>query len=251
MTGAIGEALNIPSLNMLELSYMFKNNKEVNAVLDSDPLNAAVKKSLAAKGLVLYAWSENGWRGFGTKGSATSPEQLQRYKMRSQESADWSGMVHLNMYRAMGVQAVAVPVSEVLPSLTAGIIDGFDNTPDFSLYSEWLGAVSHFTLSDHVYQPAAVVYSQTFIDSLPADLQEIVLKEPHKEAVYARKKVRAINEQLVKNMQERVNVVLLSKAEKKPFRKAIRKKTHTAFLTQHPAEQSHYVLIKNEKNSYR
>ena len=37
------------------------------------------------------------------------------------------------MYKALNVQAIAKPVSEVLPSLNTGIVTGFDNTPLFSL----------------------------------------------------------------------------------------------------------------------
>ncbi|MEC7984558.1 MAG: TRAP transporter substrate-binding protein DctP, partial [Myxococcota bacterium] len=168
-TGALAGALDVASLSMLELPYLFQNNQEVDAVLDS-VLYDATKEALAPKGVALYAWSENGWRSFGTKGGpATSPEQLSRYKMRSQESK-----VHLDMYKAMGVQAASKPVSEVLPSLNAGIVSGFDNTPLFSIAAGWVSAISHFTMSEHIYQPAAVVYSQSFIDSLPADLKRIV-----------------------------------------------------------------------------
>ena len=87
--------------------------------------------------------------------------------MRSQESS-----VHLAMYKAMDVQAVAKPVSEVLSSLNTGIVTGFDNTPLFlSLVDE---PVSHYTLTRHIYQPSRDVL-QSFVDSLSPELKSIVI----------------------------------------------------------------------------
>ena len=142
---------------------------------------------LAAKGFVLGCWGENGWRNFATTGPASTPEQLAAVKMRAQESP-----VHLGMYEKLGVQAVAKPVSEVLPALNTGIVDGFDNTPLFSIAAGWIEPVSHYTLSKHIYQPAAIVYSKRFMDSLPADLQRIVLGDPMAESRKGRVGVRAL-----------------------------------------------------------
>ena len=77
-------------------------------------------------------------------------------------------LAFISMYKAMNVQAVAKPVSEVLPSFNTG----FDNTLLFSIVAGWIQPVSHFTLSRHIYQRAAVMYSKSFIDSLPPYLHE-------------------------------------------------------------------------------
>ena len=161
-TGAVGEALDIPLLQMIELPYLFNNEAQADAVLD-DVLYEPTKSALSEKGIAFYSWTENGWRSFATKGDSapTTPEALKAYKMRSQESP-----VHLNMYKSLEVQAVAKPVSEVLSSLNTGIVTGFDNTPLFSLAAGWIEPVTHYTLSRHIYQPAAVMYSQSFVDSI-------------------------------------------------------------------------------------
>ena len=246
-TGAVGEALDVPELTMLELPYLFKNNAEADTILDTVVYDRA-KTALAAKGVSFYAWSENGWRCFATKGgAATSPEELQKYKMRSQESP-----VHLDMYESMGVQAVAKPTSEVLPSLNTGIVTGFDNTALFSLAGGWIQAVSHFNLSRHIYQPAAVIYSKSFIDSLPTDLQALVLKDPLKESANGRKAVRELESGLVSTIKEMgVEVVELTPEQQKSFRKAVRKKTHTAFLSKNPAMQDLYRDVSKKIKSLR
>ena len=112
--------------------------------------------------------------------------------MRAQENP-----VHMDMYKMLGVQAVAKPVSEVIPALNTGIVDGFDNTALFSLAAGWLEPVSHYTLSRHIYQPAAVVYSKSFVDSLPPDLQKVVIGDPMAESARGRAAVRALEGELL------------------------------------------------------
>jgi TRAP-type C4-dicarboxylate transport system substrate-binding protein len=246
-TGAVGAELDVPELTMLELPYLFNNRAEADTILDT-VLYDATKKALAEKGVTFYAWSENGWRCFATKGGpATSPEELTKYKMRSQESS-----VHLDMYKAMNVQAVAKPVSEVLPSLNTGIVTGFDNTPLFSIAAGWIQPVTHYTLSRHIYQPAAVMYSKSFIESLPEDLKTIVLSNPQAESKRGRDGVRMLETGLIDTIKEMgISVVDLTPEQNKAFRKAVRKPTHAAFLAQNPKMQALYGTVKKTLKSLR
>jgi TRAP-type transport system periplasmic protein len=246
-TGAVGEALDIPILQMVELPYLFKDEKQADAILD-DVLYEPTQKALDSKGVTFYAWTENGWRSFATKGgAATSPEELRKYKMRSQESP-----VHLNMYKAMNVQAVAKPVSEVLPSLNTGIVTGFDNTPLFSLAAGWIGPVTHYTLSRHIYQPAAVVYAKKFVDSLPPDLQKVILHDPKGEAQRGRSSVRKLENELLETIASMgKEVVTLTPDQQKAFRQAVRQNTHGAFLQDNPSMKGLYGDIKKKKQELR
>ena len=245
-TGAVGEALDVPVLEMVELPYLFGNEAQADAVLD-EVLYEPTKTALAEKGIAFYSWTENGWRSFGTIGDAapTSPEMLKAYKMRSQESP-----VHLNMYKAMEVQAVAKPVSEVLSSLNTGIVNGFDNTPLFSLAAGWTEPITHYTLTRHIYQPAAVMYSKSFVDSLPTELQAIVMEDPQGEAARGRTAVRQLEQELLETIAAMgKEVVTLTPEQKKSYRQAIRAKTHGAFLQNNPEMQSVYAAVKEKKKS--
>ena len=89
--------------------------------------------------------------------------------MRSQES-----LVHLETYRALGALPQPIAVTEVLPALQTGVVDGFDNTPLYTFAASWHLAIKHFTLSEHIYQPGAVLVSKKEFDKLPADLQKVL-----------------------------------------------------------------------------
>ena len=177
---------------------------------------------------MLGGWAENGWRNFATKGPATTKAELAKFKMRAQENP-----VHMDMYKMLGVQAVAKPTSEVLPSLNTGIVDGFDNTALFSLAAGWIEPVTHYTLSRHIYQPAAVVYSKKFVDSLPPDLQKVVLGDPHAESKRGRTAVRALEGELLETIRSMgKQVVDLTDAQRAAF-KAETRAVHKSFLASH------------------
>ena len=245
-TGALGEAAGIPLLQMVELPYLFQTNDEVDTVLD-DVLFEPVSAALESKGFVLGAWTENGWRNFATNGgAATSPTELAKYKMRSQESP-----VHLDMYKQYGVQAVAKPVSEVLPALNTGIVDGFDNTPLFSLAAGWIEPVSHYTMSWHIYQPAGVVYSKSFMDKLPADLQTIVRGDPKAEAVRGRAAVRALEEALVGQIESQGKTVTYLTDEQRAAFEGPALNVHKSFLLKHPELKPLYAQVRQKLASMR
>jgi TRAP-type C4-dicarboxylate transport system substrate-binding protein len=246
-TAAIGKALDLPILELPELPFLFRSTAEADAVLD-DVLYTPVSEALAGKGVTFYAWAENGWRSFATNGGpARSPADLAKFKMRSQESA-----VHLDMYKALGVQAVQKPLSEVVPSLNTGIVAGFDNTPLFSLAAGWIGPVTHYNLSRHIYQPAAVVYNKQFVDALPADVREKLLADPVGEAKKGRSSVRELENALLEQIKGMgKEVVELSDDERASFRKSCRKQVHTQFLGSHPELQGVYGQVKTKLQSMR
>jgi len=246
-TGAMGTALKMPLLDLPELPYLFRNTAEADVILD-EVLLAPVTTALAGKGITMYAWAENGWRNFATRGGGVkTPADLAKYKMRAQEAA-----IHLDMYKSLGVTAVTKPTSEVLPALNTKIVDGYDNTPLFSLAAGWIDPITHYTLSRHIYQPAAVVYSKKTIDGMSPDLQAILLKDPKGESIRGRKGVRALEAELlgtIKGMGK--TVVELTEEERAAFRKACKQEVLTKFLGNHPELQGTYGQVKAKLDGMR
>lgn len=245
-TGAMSEGAGVPLLQLPELPYLFRTNAEADAVLD-DVLYDPVAKELDAKGFVFNTWAENGWRNFATKGGpATTPAELSKYKMRSQES-----MVHTGMYKSLGTQAVSLPTSEVMQSLNTGVVDGFDNTPLFSLASGWINPVTHYTLSRHIYQPAAIAYSKRFMAKLSPDLVAVVTGNPTAEAVKGRKAVRAQEAAMLEVIKAKgIEVIDLTPEQ----RKAFSDKTggvHQDYLAANPGVKPHYAAVQAKLNSMR
>ncbi len=244
-TGAIASI--VPELAVLELPYLFRTAEEADYVLDK-VIVQTVEKAFRDRGLVLGFWTENGYRTFGSNwGPVKSPADLKGHKMRSQEHE-----LHLQMYRSFGASPVPIPVTEVLTSMQTGVIDGWDNTPLFAFAAQWTSATKYLSLTNHIYQPAAIVFNKAWFDALPADLQAIVLKARTGLAPKMRKEIRALNPILIQNLSEmKVTVYKPTAAELATF-EAPAKAARDAYMAKaSPGEKALLVQIQKGIEAYR
>jgi tripartite ATP-independent transporter DctP family solute receptor len=212
-TGAI--ASQVPEVNILELPYLFNNSDEADHVLDT-VATAKLEPMFRERGLVLSFWSENGFRSFGGKFPVTTLADLKGRKMRSQENP-----IHLGTYRAFGASPVPIPTTEALTALQTGVVDGFDQTPLYAFAATWHTAVTHFSISEHIYQPAAIIFNKDAYDAWPADVQAAMKKAGATLLPTLRKNIRALNPILLQNLAASgLKVNTLSADERKPFQAA-------------------------------
>jgi tripartite ATP-independent transporter DctP family solute receptor len=213
-TGAI--ASQVPEVNVVEIPYLFRSADEADYIIDN-VLTAELEKVFPKYGLVLGFWSENGFRHFGTKDKfVKKPADLKGKIMRSQESP-----VHLAMYRAWGASPNAIPTTEVLTALQNGTVDGFDQSTLYTVAASWYKSAKYFTVSAHIYQPAAIVFNQDWFNALPADLQKVVVEQGRKLQSPGRKGVRDMESELLEILKEEgIQVYTLTAAEREVFETA-------------------------------
>jgi TRAP-type C4-dicarboxylate transport system substrate-binding protein len=237
----------IPELDVLELPYLFESYEEADFVLDNylfETFNELFKK----KDLVLISWAENGWRNIGHKDKLIKkPSDLEGEKMRSQESK-----VHLAFWKALKAAPQAISVPETLPALQTGVVKGFDNTPLFTLAAEWHTAIKNFTLSAHIYQPAAIVYSAKFWGETSAEEKKILEDKGRTLAPESRAAVRALGDELVSVLKDSgIEVYSLSKEEKQKF-KDILLPLHAELVKQIGGDaQKIFDLIQKGKKEFK
>jgi tripartite ATP-independent transporter DctP family solute receptor len=241
-SGALGSS--VPEIAVLELPYLFRNAEEADHVLDK-VLFDEMRKRLYARGFMPVLWSENGFRSFGTKwGAVKAPADLKGHKMRSQES-----LVHLETYRALGALPQPIAVTEVLPALQTGVVDGFDNTPLYTFAASWHLAIKHFTLSEHIYQPGVIVISRKQYDKLPPDLQKVLTSDLGKITNDGRRAVRDMDPLLVQNFTNaKIPVHKPSAAERAAFAKATAG-VHDKFVKAVPGARPLLAAIKKALGS--
>ena len=209
-------AIMVPELDIFELPYLLNSYEEVDRVLDV--VRPQVEALLAAKGFKLIMYSENGFRSFGTKRAVNVPADLKGVRMRAQPSPS-----HLAMYEAFGANAKSISVAEVLPALNTGAVDGFDNTPLFTQAASWHQAITHYTVTKHIYQPALLVVNLKFFNSLPPELQSVLIPSDKTLEARGRKGIRALEPLLLKNLSaQKITVTELSKEQLSAFETASR-----------------------------
>ncbi len=124
------------------------------------------------------------------------------------------------MWKAFGASPVPISIPEVMSALQTGLVDGFDNSTLFTSATGWYQAIDNFVLSGHMYQPGIIVYNKKFWDSLPTDLQKVLLGDPKLEAQTGRIGVREIEPEIVKILEaEGVKVHKMTDAQREEFAK--------------------------------
>jgi len=213
-TGAL--ATLVPELDAIEIPFLFKNAQEADYVLDKH-LTAPMEERFRAHGLILGFWSENGFRHFGsTWGAVLDPKDLANKKVRSQENFS-----HIEMWKALGASAQAIPTTEVTTALKTGAVEGFDQALLFMIAAGWHSQIKHLTLSAHIYQPAAIAFNKDWFDGLPEDLQKILIDEGRKIVRKGREAIRKMNPKLIDIIKDaKVEIHTLTAEQREAFVKA-------------------------------
>ncbi len=213
--GALSSA--VPEIECFELPYLFKDSKQALKVLKA--VRQQTHDLLWDRGYKLAFFSQNGFRSIGSSKPILTVKDLKGLKMRSQQTK-----VHLDLWKAFGASPIPMAVTEVLSSMQTGVIDGYDNTELFAFAAAWYVATTHFTRTQHIYQPAAIVYSKKWFQSLPKELQE-VLSGDSEEVLKMEKRsfrsVDAMGPQLVQNFRDAgIEVHELDDATRNKFKAA-------------------------------
>lgn len=214
-TGAM--ASQVPALSVIEMPYLFRDEAQADRVLDG-PLAAPLHERMRHAGLQFGFWSENGFRHLGTRKPIRTPADLRGLKLRAQESA-----LHLQLWQAWGAAAVAIPVTETLPALQQGTVDGFDQALGYMVAAHWGQAVGHVTLTGHIYQPAVIVWNAAWFDALPADLQQVLVQEGAVAQSLGRRAVRGMTAGLLDLLRkDGVRVYTIDSSQRAAFEIASR-----------------------------
>jgi TRAP-type C4-dicarboxylate transport system substrate-binding protein len=198
--GSVGGLSSIVrEVNVLEAPYVFDTVEQADKALDDPEVLKQVRAILAKQKLVFGLWGENGFRSYFSRRPIRSPEDMKGIRYRSQEA-----VAHVEAYKAIGASPVTIDVANTMTSLQTGVVDGFDNTPLFAMATTWYQGLDdgerNLILSKHSYQPGIVVYSKKWFDTLPKDIQEVLLNVPYDLTTWGREQVRKMEPVLLKNL---------------------------------------------------
>jgi tripartite ATP-independent transporter DctP family solute receptor len=155
----------VKEVQVWDLPFLFRNEKEVYAVLDGEA-SKQIFKSIEPSGLVGLTWTGMGFRNLSnSKRAVTKLEDVNGLKVRVMANP-----VALETWKAIGANAVPMAFAEVFPALEVKALDGQEN-PLLHMYSNKMQEVQKFiSVTNHVYTPVALVASKKFWDGLsPSD----------------------------------------------------------------------------------
>jgi TRAP-type transport system periplasmic protein len=157
-----------PPARILETPFLFRSHAEIDAVRAA--IQPAIDAGFRAHQYELLAWMEVGnIHFFSTKPLATLDELANRRIWQ------WQGDRFMDaFFNANGWSPVTLPITEVYTGLSTGMIDTVVSTPLASIALQWAGKTPYMSEQSMATGIGAVVVSNKFYASLPADLQALL-----------------------------------------------------------------------------
>ena len=192
----------------LDLPFLFRDEKEVDAVVDA-PIGRKFLDKLPEKGLIGLAWFEHGFRNLtNSRRPVTKLEDIQGLKIRVEQNP-----VAIDTFKALGANAVPMPFPELYTALETGAVEGQEN-PYSAIESSKLYEVQEYlSVTKHKYTPLILLLSKKFWDRLSDDEKKILQDAANEAAVYQRKVNRELNEKFLQSLKSAMQVSEISAPE--------------------------------------
>lgn len=172
----------VKEVQIWDLPFMFRDTREVYAVLDGASSKVIFEKIVPA-GLVGLTWTGMGFRNLSnSKHAVTRPEDVQGLKIRVMTNP-----VALETWKTLGANATPMAFAEVFPALEVKALDGQEN-PLQHMWANKMQEVQKFiSITNHVYTPCALVVSKRFWDKLSDADKQGVQKAATEAGLFQRK----------------------------------------------------------------
>lgn len=170
--GAVILANFTAKFKFMQLPYVFNSREAVQNFLSSDvgqQMNLDIAEETGIYPLVYF---ENGWQALtNSKHEITSLADLKGLKIRTQEND-----ILLQIYSNLGANPMPMAFTELFTAMQQGTIDGQVNPALIAQTGRYYEVQKYITDVNAVYDLDAISINYEFYKSLPADLQEAVVK---------------------------------------------------------------------------
>lgn len=157
-----------PSLRVLELPFLFRDEAEIKAVHAA--MDPVFEEELRAKGYTLLGWAEVGFVYLYSKNPISTTADL-----RSQKVWLWEGDPLAQAFmETAGVSAIPLAVTDVLTALQTGVISTVYITPLACIALQWFTRVQYTIDLPLTHSIGAVVVTNDAWSRIPPPAQAIV-----------------------------------------------------------------------------
>ena len=154
---------------VVDLPFLFDSPQQADAVMDG-PVGAALAAKLPPSGLVGLGYWELGFRQLtNSRHPVTTVGDIEGLKIRVIQSP-----IYIELFNALGANAVPMPFTELYTALETGAIDGQENPAPSILTAKLNEVQKYMTLTNHTYNPQMVMISGKFWDKLNEEERQLV-----------------------------------------------------------------------------
>ena len=155
---------------VFDLPFLFKTNEAAYKALDGE-VGQELLKDLESNGFKGLVFGENGFRHMSNnKGPINTPEDLKGLKLRTLENP-----VHTATFNAFGANASPFAFGELYTALQQNVYDAMECPISLYYTNKFYEVQEYLTMSGHVYAATILLANLDWYNSLPEDLQKVVM----------------------------------------------------------------------------
>ncbi|PZR94887.1 MAG: transporter [Stutzerimonas stutzeri] len=204
-----------PSFQINDMPFLYSDEAQAQRILDGE-VGQGLSKRLEGKGIVVLGFMEGGFRHMiNNVRPVNTPDDIKGVKYRVLQNP-----IFIEMFRALGGNAVPMAWGETFTAVQQGAIDGLEIPLAVIDGSKFNEVTKFLSLTNHTYSMIGLVMSKRAVDRMPADIRRQVIEAAAAATASQRKAANATARELVGTLRSKgmqVNEV----RDLAPFRKAV------------------------------
>lgn len=181
--GETSASLDPAMVNIWCLPYLFESEEHWDEVVNGD-LGEKIM-ALEGSGLKVVGFMENGFREITSNKPIKSLADLKGLKIRTTKSE-----IMLSNFEHMGAAPISMGFTELFSALETGTVDAQENAYNTIASSKFYEVQKYVAVTNHVLSTQFIVASETWLNTLPQELQQVVYEACEKAQQYQHKLFR-------------------------------------------------------------
>ena len=152
---------------LFDMPFMFRNSGHIDRVM-AGPIGDEFREKYAAEGFHILGYITYGARNIISKEPIRKPADVRGRKMRVLQSA-----LHVDLWKSLGANPTAVPITEAYNALSTGVVDYMDMTKSGYEALKLYEVVPSFTETSHIWALGAIYMSRDYWQGLTPEQQTV------------------------------------------------------------------------------
>ena len=197
------------------LPFLFKDKEQSFNYFDNgETVKAIEEQFLADTNVRVLGYFYNDARALtNSKTAVSKPADMKGLKLRVMTSD-----VYIKTFEALGAAPVSMQFSELFSALQQGAVDGQDNGMILSMDSKFNEVQGYYTDLGHVQDTSVIFISESFYQSLPEDLQQVVVQAAQEAVAKERQDYADKLDSYLEEMKKTMDVTILTDEQRAEFK---------------------------------
>lgn len=180
----------VPEFNILDAPFIFRDYQHAYRVLDGDIGKELNAQWLKKQNCRIMGYMDVGFRNIYSSRPIRRIEDIKGLKIRTMQSK-----LNMAVFNKLGAIATPMAGNEVFTALQQNTIDAAENAVQYVYHQKLYEVTPYITYTGHFYNFCAIMIAEEYFQSLPKDIQEIVLTSAAECVTYQRDLSRQFNEE--------------------------------------------------------